>query len=865
MTLYADILRWSQVLPQWQRDALRRLATDAAAPTTTDIDELAVICHQEANNLPFTVAPQPLAAAHVPNTSTGSASVSLTAISDTQAINAIVDGQTLSFGPTGITAIYGDNGAGKSGFSRLLRHACHARGQSSGILPNVYQASPETPSATIHYLIDGHAHQATWTKAGSPTEALSQVAVFDTQAASELVEKDNVILWTPGGLDLFVRLSSVVDAVREHHQRALNATATPQPLPTLPAETAAGRFLKALGPTTAFADLDALQLNAQETTELQQLGTVLNAPDPGALAAQHRQRAQRLRGLATRIETLETSLGSDGMQQFQRERQAYHAALAAEQTLINQTFADSDLPGVGAAAWRTLWQAAEAYAATGATADGQFPSAEQPGHCVLCHQPLTTDARGRLARFHRFVRADVAQQREAAATAVRQRLRAIAALRVRESGDTALIGEIQGLDAVNGPNLAAVLDQATRLQHTIAGFTLDQPAWTPPEPLPPGWSAWLNQLAELQDRAAQAAAQSAQATTRATQIARHQELSARQTLIDARDPIQAEIKRLAGRAARTRSIQTCATTGISRKAGELTKTYVTDRLLQRFYDEARALRLPERVRYRPSRTEKGAAYQRVVLEAADWAGQSLGPVQVLSEGERRAVALATFLAELDTRDDRSAIVLDDPVSSLDHGRRRVVAKRLAECARDRQVIVFTHDLVFLHMLHAEAQTCAINLTNREIRCRGPITGQVRDRAPAMAMSTAKLVSELNTYHQQAAAHYRRGDLDAYERELTYAYGILREAWERAVEDILLNQTVQRFGHQIQTQRLKPIHDICPEDLQTIETAMTVCSRWLPGHAQAATINEPLPHPDDLRSEILMLDAFAKNLLKRRKG
>jgi len=625
MTPYTDILRWSQDLPQWQRDALGRLATDAAAPSTADIDELAALCHQEANNLPFTIRPQPLAAAHVPVTTTGGASVSLTAISDTQAINAILDGQTLSFGSTGITAIYGDNGAGKSGFSRLLRHACHARGQS---------------------------------------------------------------------------------------------TATPQPLPTLPMETAAGRFLKALGPTTAIADLDALQLNAQETAELQQLGTVLSAPDPGALAAQYGQRAQRLRGLATRIETLEASLSSDGMRQLQR---------------------------------------------------------------------------------------------------------------------------------------------------TIANFTLEQSTWARLEPLPPGWSAWLAQVAQAQDDAAQAAAQSAQAATRAVQTARQQELSARQTLIAARDPMQAEIKRLADRAARTRSIQTCTTTGISRKAAELTKTYVTDRLLQRFDAEAKALRLPERVRYRSSRTEKGAAYQRVVLETADWTGQSLGPLQVLSEGERRAVALATFLAELDTRDDRSAIVLDDPVSSLDHDRRRVVAKRLAECARDRQVIVFTHDLVFLHMLRANAQTCAVNLTNREIRCRGPITGHVRDRAPAMAMSTAKLISELNTYHQRVAAHYRRGDLDAYERELTYAYGILREAWERAIEDILLNQAVQRFDHQIQTQRLKPIHDITLADLQIINTAMSVCSRWLPGHAQAATINEPLPHPDDLRSEIQRLDAFAKDLTKRRKG
>ena len=51
--------------------------------------------------------------------------------------------------------------------------------------------------------------------------------------------------------------------------------------------------------------------------------------------------------------------------------------------------------------------------------------------------------------------------------------------------------------------------------------------------------------------------------------------------------------------------------------------------------------------------------------------------KVLSEGEHRCVALAAFLAELSTIDAQSAIVFDDPVSSLDHLHRDSVAARLA--------------------------------------------------------------------------------------------------------------------------------------------------------------------------------------------
>ena len=67
---------------------------------------------------------------------------------------------------------------------------------------------------------------------------------------------------------------------------------------------------------------------------------------------------------------------------------------------------------------------------------------------------------------------------------------------------------------------------------------------------------------------------------------------------------------------------------------------------------------------------------------------------MLSEGEHRCVAIAAFLAELSTSESNSAIVFDDPVSSLDHVYKDNVAERLAEEGKNRQVIVFTHDHVF---------------------------------------------------------------------------------------------------------------------------------------------------------------------------
>jgi len=52
---------------------------------------------------------------------------SLTSIYHHGGVNALAEEQTLNLAP-GLTVVYGDNGAGKSGYIHILKGACHARG-----------------------------------------------------------------------------------------------------------------------------------------------------------------------------------------------------------------------------------------------------------------------------------------------------------------------------------------------------------------------------------------------------------------------------------------------------------------------------------------------------------------------------------------------------------------------------------------------------------------------------------------------------------------------------------------------------------------------------------------------------------------
>jgi hypothetical protein len=238
--------------------------------------------------------------------------------------------------------------------------------------------------------------------------------------------------------------------------------------------------------------------------------------------------------------------------------------------------------------------------------------------------------------------------------------------------------------------------------------------------------------------------------------------------------------------------------------------------------------------------------------------------KVVSEGEQRCLSIAAFFAELSTAEDPSSIVFDDPVSSLDYQWRQGVARRLVQEAKTRQVIVFTHDVVFLLLLKQFAEELGVEQFDQHVRFLSKGAGVCTEELPWVALPIRKKIGYLKRGWQAADKLSRDGHKDAYEKEAKYLYGLLREGWERALEEVLLGGVVERYRPSIQTQQVAQIADITGEDCGAVETAMTKCSNWLPGHDQAAAARAPVPGPTELRADIDALENWVAAVRKRRK-
>jgi hypothetical protein len=237
--------------------------------------------------------------------------------------------------------------------------------------------------------------------------------------------------------------------------------------------------------------------------------------------------------------------------------------------------------------------------------------------------------------------------------------------------------------------------------------------------------------------------------------------------------------------------------------------------------------------------------------------------RVVSEGEQRCLSIAAFFAELSTADDPSGIVFDDPVSSLDYKWRENVARRLVQESKTRQVIVFTHDVVFLLFLKQFAAELGVKQFDQHVRQLSKGAGVCQEELPWVALPVKKKIGYLKNAHQAADKLFRDGHQDAYEKDAKHLYGLLRETWERGLEEVLLWGIVERFRPSVQTQQIAVVADITPEDCRVLDAAMTKCSRWLPGHDQAAAARAPVPEPGELKDDIEVLESWVTAIRKRR--
>ncbi|RWG15394.1 MAG: hypothetical protein EOQ55_22505 [Mesorhizobium sp.] len=855
-----DVVDWSTKLSAWKQDALRRLAISNEL-TDDDIDALlAMVKH--AAGFALTVPPSspvPFTKAHFGNGEYQP--IVLKRIANVENVNRLVSKASLTFCPKALTIVYGRNGSGKSGFVRIFRTACRTRVENQAklkVLADVYGSTPGPQTANI--VIDAGEGEVVipWSPGNAASSQLMQVAVFDTASAQLYVDGGNQIRFLPFGLALPHRLNAVCITLKEklETERAkevgnkveLSAIAFP-----VQRNTAAQIFNRQLNRSDTDAQIEAATtFTENDQRRLDELTTTLSAG--AAAVADVNALSKWIDGLIQEVKEVGSAFADPSLEELRKLRASAVAARQAATLAAGELFTDEPLPGVGSDAWRALWAAARNYSVKEAYKDRDFPvlvADDGVAACVLCQQPLLSDGAARMQRFQKYMDDTLDAAAREAEQAVEDALRDVHGLALLGAHDFAdRLEQVGKRDKVLASVLATLQASAVaRRAEALARLRGEESGTVAP----------LILLMEEMETFALRLKAEKNGLAQAANTEERRKLEAEKAELDDRKMLAINRAKLTARRdlyvvddAYSKALADVQTRGITQRANELVDAHLTTAVVKRFD--------AERARFDIMHLTVGLARKsnqtKAEFEVDPKTKLTKVTSEILSEGEQRALALAGFLTEVALTDGSGPIVIDDPVSSLDRDRSAKVAQRIAEEASKRQVIVFTHDIVFFNELSRAADEVGIEPVTVALFSDKAAAGRVDTAGmPWKGQNVGKRIGLLKNDSAQLTKLLATSPAE-YEYRVKNLYGRLRDTYERVVEEVIFRDIVRRGTDVIQTQLLRYVR---LSDALAIRFHEGMTRANTHSHDNPAADTVAVPSPQEFIMHLSELEALVADL------
>lgn len=705
--------------------------------------------------------------------------IELDSLSAITGVNRLAKDQTVNFAKN-ITVIYGENGTGKTGYSRILKTLGFSYDSNKTILSNVYSAA-ELQSATINFKSNGTPQTFTWNGANTDSE-LENISVFNSSCVQFSIS-DRSLIVSPIGFHLFHLVSEELNALTQLLQRKIEAHPTTLLwLDNLTPGTPQQTFIATLSATSTEQKLTELSdftpahedaLTAKEA-ELASLNKALLKSQIQTLRSQ----IVELDTIIGKIEAAKTLLNDANWQALLTINKEISELESKTQTELKDIADERGIEFYQTPEFNSFIQAAESYIKIIDKPD--YP--QEGDTCIYCLQSLDDSAK-ELLKSYRSLLNDRTQEN-------------IAALKKKKEKFIQLVSQVD-------TNL-------TFHQHTFSTDESQAP-FQPREITDYNTNLGALKTTFITDAVAQGSTFIFDYQTVVTflsnkrtalNISLNQKSEALANLAAREAALKKEIselkdrKFLSGKVAEVKTAianhnvvytlnansSSFNTTSISRKTSSAREELVRQDFEDIFKSELTALRKANLKINLSFGTDRGNSkvFQNINRHAL---------ADILSEGEQKAIALAEFLTELQLDNTKAPVIFDDPVNSLDHKIIDEVAKRLIELSKQRQVVVFTHSILLLHSFIQQSELehhkqAGVSFLFHRVKENFGVTG-ILDEVEEVN-SYSYYTKKLNVVLQTKSDGQDEAKLAAE------GYGHLRSAIEITVEDELFRKTIKRY-------------------------------------------------------------------------
>ncbi|WP_312398396.1 AAA family ATPase [Sphingobacterium sp.] len=769
-----------------------------------------------------------------------------------EGVNALMEDQKIDFGDQ-LTIVYGTNGSGKSGYTRLLKQVFYSKSPEQ-ILQNIHLESGHKP-VNAKFTFSSSLGESSYLYAQKSDAVFRQFSVFDGKSVIRHLDQKNEFEFRPAGLAFFADYSEAIIKVEQriNIEQSLkgNGLSSIDLSELFEGDSEIKEFVRSISAKTKAADLDKyVPFSTEEKEEKIDLD---KAYDDLYIASRNKEKEIGSLQVVKKILMENREIVVKNNRCFTKEylekinltiRDTLEKEKLAKEEGIEK-FETEKILNIGSPEWKNFIISADNFSKL--QSGMSYPVLGD--NCLLCHQPLSAESINLISDYWLFIKSVAEENAKKAQGILDQLVIGLSKLNYNLfPADNILTSWMLDKYQQQLSEFKKELDDQEALRDSIlihignkTEFDLNQ------------FQIRLANYTEIEQKIDESIAilqqnevlkELANLNIRRSYLSHKEKYNTHYSKFKSLLENQQWLSK-AGKA-NFRKVKT----DITYTEKSLSEKYFNQKYIDAFNDECKNLNGNFGIQISHT-AAAGKSFRQLKLK-----GNS--PHAVLSEGEQKVIAIADFLAEMKLSEINRGLIFDDPVTSLDEIRKSEIAKRLVEECRGKQTIVFTHDLVFVSSLIGHCSDFAINHVCHWIENRSGYPGQIwLNNAPSYEKSYRSAQPAKEIYDKA-----KKPDCPPEEREflLKTGFASLRTSYEVLVINDLFKNVVQRFNERVSIDSLNSVN-FDRELVEELQDSFGQCCRYMEGHTHSDRYAYKRPDIINLNEEIQRFEAIKAKIKK----
>lgn len=806
-TIYDKLIDWANNKGYWAQVLLDSCFRNNKI-TSDKLDEI-VYCYEKANcpNISFEKKDE--------HSMTKSF---LLSIKNVKNVNLLLNDQELKFNKN-LTVIYGSNGSGKTGYVRILKSMGDSLDSNSLIYTNLIDKDLSEQTASVSFLNGNDEKSFVW---NSRTPISLNLKIFNSNCVKFSLDSKKNILFMPKDFNYFNIINfATVELSKKAKIRLEQLQAELQQYEIYDG-TEVSSLLSSILEKGNVCDIDFfikskkydLESVAKVINELNKKSDLLN---PIVISTQIGN-IEKVRNKLNELNVflfISSGLYNKSFWDDYKNDLIELNELIKKNVKVEDFVKNLELEEQQQVLFRDFLLAADRFLKSKSGIN--FESEEK---CIFCGQPIDKDAKELLASYSRFVTNDNG-------SIINKKIKKIETHRAKMQEALAKLEQFESFFSDEAPDFCSKINILSQNIATIMHFNYD--------PLPnfdgydtlcdfatfkndfdatlDKYDALLKTLREKKDNIDKEIANNRRQLNEFKSVA---------TLLGNVNSISNNLNSIKN----VLPLSKITNSSLSAIQSSILTNNFKDNYLKVLNEQLRKFRAPKNLNFSPMIVSSKLMLKQSFLDG-DYDISS-----IMSEGEQKVVALSHFVAENLLEDKDNVLVFDDPVNSLDLQRMENVAENLVKLSVEKQVIIFTHNLVFVGMVDdkakkvlADDKRCYICVERAFIDDK-QYTGLVKYELPNLESFSyyKKLLNKIATNEKE---------LREDSNKIHVAFSYMRSALELMVEDKVFKKTVKRYEPNIKMSSFELINtDAIKEHASQISSLHNKICRYIEGHSSS---------------------------------